>query len=173
MQLKELAREIRRRAYLKGDFTLRSGATSNEYFDKYQFESNPKLLRAVADAMVRLIPPDIDVLAGIELGGVPLATMLSQLTGLPTLFVRKQAKTYGTRQLAEGGDIEGRCIVVVDDVATTAGQIVESANQLRSQGGIVNYAIVVIDRKQGGESKLAGSGIELRSLFSSDEINQA
>ena len=156
----ELAREIRGRAHITGRFTLRSGMNVTEYFDKYQFESDPKLLLAEA-------------LAGLELGGVPLATMLSQITGLPALFVRKAAKSYGTRRVAEGSDVAGQRIVVVEDVTTTAGQIVESALHLRDEGGIVNHAVVVVDRAQGSELNLASHGIELRSLFSADDILSA
>src|SRR5207248_4168289 len=94
--LASLARRIYDVAHLTGQFTLRSGATSTEYFDKYRFESDPSLLRDIATAMAPLLPPDVDALAGLELGGVPLATALSFETGLPALFVRKQAKTYGT-----------------------------------------------------------------------------
>ena len=170
MNRTEMAEEIRRLAYLRGSFTLRSGATSDQYFDKYRFESDPGLLREIAVAMAPMVPQDADVLAGLELGGVPLATLLSQLTGLPTLFVRKEPKSYGTRRLAEGGDVEGRSIAIVEDISTTGGQIVKSAQELVLQGGRVSTALVVIDRGQGGESNLGAFGIELRSLFSAEEI---
>jgi hypothetical protein len=101
----ELARRIYECSRLTGEFRLRSGATSGEYFDKYLFESDPLLLRDVAETLLALLSEDVDALAGLELGGVPLATVASQLSGIPTLFVRKQAKTYGTCRLAEGGEI--------------------------------------------------------------------
>src|SRR5438874_31274 len=104
------------RPRLTGRFLLRSGATSEEYFDKYLFESDPVLLRAIAEAMAPLVPPSTDALAGLELGGVPLATALSRETGLATRFVRKEAKAYGTCRLAEGGDVDGARLVVVEDV---------------------------------------------------------
>ena len=90
--LAQLAREVDARCRLLGSFTLRSGQVSNEYFDKYLFESDPALLRRVTEAMAELIPADTELLGGLELGGVPLATVLSQMTGIPALFVRKQAK---------------------------------------------------------------------------------
>jgi orotate phosphoribosyltransferase len=127
MNRRELAATIYRTAHLTGVFRLRSGATSSEYFDKYRFESDPKLLAAIATALADLVPFGVESLGGLELGGVPLATQLSQVTGLPTLFVRKAAKSYGTCQLAEGGDIEGRTILLVEDVVTSGGQVVESA----------------------------------------------
>lgn len=166
----ELAQEIKWRAYLQGKFVLRSGVITDRYFDKYQFESDPELLREISEAMVPLVPSETDVLAGLELGGIPLATMLSQLTDLPTLFVRKQAKTYGTRRLAEGGRVDGQTLTIVEDIVTTAGQIMSSAQLLIDQGAKVNAAIAVIDRDQGGESNLASVGIKLRSLLSENEV---
>jgi orotate phosphoribosyltransferase len=88
----QLAREIGARCRLRGEFTLRSGQISGEYFDKYLFESDPVLLRRVTEQMALLLPPGAAMLAGLELGGIPLVTMLSQAKGLPALFVRKQAK---------------------------------------------------------------------------------
>jgi orotate phosphoribosyltransferase len=95
----DLAQRVYQASHLTGTFVLRSGATSSEYFDKYRFESDPRLLRELAEAMAGLLPEGADGLAGLELGGVPLATVLSQVTGLPAGFVRKQAKPYGTRRL--------------------------------------------------------------------------
>src|ERR1035438_5016047 len=113
-----IARRIYDTAHITGDFTLRSGAKSHEYFDKYLFEADPKLLKDIAEAIAPLIPPGIDALAGLEMGGIPIATMLSQLTGLPVLFVRKKAKDYGTCKIAEGGRVRGRKLLIVEDVVT-------------------------------------------------------
>ena len=82
-----LARRVYDTCHLTGRFHLRSGQVSDEYFDKYLFEGKPELLREVAEAMVALLP-ECDVLAGMEMGGIPIATVMSQLTGLPTVFVR-------------------------------------------------------------------------------------
>ena len=98
----DLAAAIYATSHITGEFVLRSGVTSTEYFDKYRFEADPALLRDIAAALVPLVPEGTEVLAGLELGGVPIATVLSQLTGIPATFVRKEAKTYGTCQLAEG-----------------------------------------------------------------------
>src|ERR687898_888499 len=122
----DLARRVHRASHLTGTFVLRSGATSSEYFDKYRFESDPRLLWEIAEALAGLLPPAADGLAGLELGGVPLATVLSQVTGLPAGFVRKQAKPYGTRRLAEGLEVAGRRLVVVEDVVTSGGAVVDS-----------------------------------------------
>jgi orotate phosphoribosyltransferase len=169
-----LAREIYERTHLTGEFVLRSGAVSNEYFDKYLFESDPVLLRTVAEALVPLVPTGTDALAGLELGGVPIATMLSQLTGLPALFVRKEAKTYGTCRLAEGGDVAGRRLTVVEDVVTSGGQVILSANDLRERGATVEHVVFVIDRR-GAEHRaaLADAGLAAHALYTMEELEQA
>ena len=169
----DLARRVYRAAHLTGTFVLRSGATSDEYFDKYRFESDPRLLRELAEAMAGLLPSGADGLAGLELGGVPLATMLSQVTGLPAGFVRKQAKPYGTRRQAEGLEVAGRRLVVVEDVVTSAGAVVEACGALRSEGAEVAVALCVIDREAGGPAKLAEIGVELRPLFTMTELKEA
>ena len=133
-QLTQLARDIDARCRLHGSFVLRSGQVADEYFDKYLFEADPLLLRRVAEQMTHLVPPDAQLLGGLELGGVPIATMLSQLTGLPALFVRKQAKEYGTRKLAEGHDPAGQHVVLVEDVITTGGAVLAAASALRAPG---------------------------------------
>lgn len=169
----ELAARIHRRSLLHGHFVLRSGATSDRYFDKYLFESEPSLLRAIAEAMAPLVPEGVDALAGLELGGVPLAVMLSQLTGLPTRFVRKQAKEYGTRRLAEGGDIEGQRLLVVEDVITSGGQAVLSTRDLRTLGASVEHALCVIDREAGGSAHLEEAGVRLTPLFTMSALERA
>lgn len=103
MTREQLAHQIFITSNLSGTFQLRSGAVAHEYFDKYRFESDPGLLSAVSHALYDLLPPDIDALAGLELGGIPLVTMLAQIAQRPARFVRKAAKSYGTCQLAEGG----------------------------------------------------------------------
>ena len=168
-----LARTIYERTHLTGEFRLRSGAVSNEYFDKYLFESDPWLLRTIGEALVPLLPPGTDALAGLELGGVPLATMISQLTGLPALFVRKEAKTYGTCRLAEGGELDGRRLTVVEDVVTSGGQVVTSCGDLRERGALVEQAVCVIDREAGGAKNLAEVDVDLRALYTMSQLERA
>lgn len=168
-----LARRIFDAAHLTGEFTLRSGAVSHEYFDKYRFESDPWLLRGIAEAMATLVPSEVDALAGLELGGVPLATMLSQVTGLPALFVRKEAKTYGTCQLAEGGELDGRRLLVVEDVVTSGGAVLDAARELRARGAVLGRVVCVIDRESGGAANLSEAGFELVALFTMSELKAA
>jgi orotate phosphoribosyltransferase len=169
----DLAARIHDRARITGTFTLRSGAVSDVYFDKYRFEADPVLLREIAQGLVALLPDDAEVLAGLELGGVPIAAVLSQLTGLPTLFVRKAAKAYGTAKLAEGGAVEGRRLVVVEDVVTSGGQVLSSAADLRALGAEITRVVCVIDREAGGREQLAARGYDLRALFTRSQLEDA
>jgi orotate phosphoribosyltransferase len=166
----DLAARIHARAHITGSFTLRSGATSHEYFDKYRFEADPALLREIAEALAPSIPAGTEVLAGLELGGVPIATVLSQVTGLPTVFVRKEPKAYGTCQLAEGGDIAGRRLTVVEDVITSGGQVVASCAQLRDLGAQIPGVLCVIDREAGGRAALAAQDLALHPLFTAAQL---
>ena len=168
----DLARRIAEVATVHGDFLLRSGDRATTYFDKYQFESAPDLLVDIADALAPLIPDGTELLAGLELGGVPLATALSIATGIPAVFVRKEAKTYGTAKLAEGPAIVHRNLLVVEDVVTSGGQIVASTTDLRSQGATVEHAVCVIDREAGGAAALAAAGITLHPLFTRSDLER-
>jgi orotate phosphoribosyltransferase len=168
-----LARRIYDTAHITGEFLLRSGATSNEYFDKYLFEANPALLKDIATAMVSLVPPGIDALAGLEMGGIPLATMLSQLTGLPLLFVRKKAKEYGTCKIAEGGQVKDRKLLIVEDVVTSGGAILDAAKALRAEGALLAQVVCVIDRQSGGAANLAHADLILRPLFTMSELKKS
>lgn len=165
-----LAERIRDASHLSGHFLLRSGQTSDSYFDKYRFESDPHLLRDIAEAMVPLIPPATDALAGVELGGVPIATALSLVCGMPARFVRKEPKTYGTRSLAEGGPVEGLRLTIVEDVITSGGQVLASVGDLRRLGASVEFALCVIDRDAGGAEELAAAGVRLTALFHASDL---
>ena len=166
----ELAQAIRRVAYLTGEFKLRSGKTSNFYWDKYRFESEPEILAAVAAEMVKLLPPKFDRLAGLEMGGIPLATAISLQTGKPALFVRKEAKAYGTFNLVEGGFEPGETIVVIEDVITTAGQVCISVNQMRELGLVVPHVVCAIDRQQGGTEKIAELNCSFSAAFTLQDL---
>ena len=173
-ELAELARRIYKASHLRGHFTLRSGLTSTEYFDKYLFESQPLLLKAIAKAMAGLVPAGTDVLAGLELGGIPVATALALETGTPVAFVRKQAKDYGTRRLAEGiASLQGLTACIIEDVITTGGQVVASSNELRREGAEVRNVLSVICRDRRAEVTLGAAGLRLTSLFTQEQLEQA
>ncbi|MCL2068746.1 MAG: orotate phosphoribosyltransferase [Oscillospiraceae bacterium] len=170
MNKEDIARRIYETAHITGTFTLRSGQVSNEYFDKYLFEAQPALLREIADVMRGLIPAESEVLAGLEMGGIPIATAISLASGMPAAFVRKQAKQYGTCKLAEGADVRGKRVCVVEDVVTTGGQIIESVRELRERGAVISVVICAIQRNPAATEILAKEGLELRSAFTMEYI---
>lgn len=173
MNKTELAALVHAACYLRGRFVLRSGQVADFYFDKYQFEADPALLQAVAEMAAPLVPEGTEILAGLELGGVPIATALSLLTGLPQVLVRKQAKTYGTERLAEGPGVRDRRVLVVEDVITTGGQVVTSTQELRSLGADVGTVLCVIDRRapeKAPDDQLAAAGLEVRALFGLQDL---
>jgi orotate phosphoribosyltransferase len=170
MDRNELAKEIYNVSHITGTFKLRSGQISNQYFDKYLFEARPDLLTAIAGQMAELIPPGTQVLAGLELGGVPIATAISLQTGLPAAFVRKKAKDCGTCKLAEGAGIQGKQVCIIEDVITTGGQVILSANDLRKLGAQVGQVMCVILRGANSREILAKDGLNLIPLFTMEEL---
>jgi orotate phosphoribosyltransferase len=174
MNRKELADRIYKASHIFGNFKLRSGQVSNEYFDKYRFTSDPTLLKEIARGMAKLIPEGTEVIAGLEMGAIPLATALSLKTGLPAAFVRKKAKEYGTAKFAEGTDVKGKQVLVIEDVVTTGGQIILSANDLKQIGAKIKYVLCVIDRRdQKSKESLGKEGLELKALFTMEELNES
>ncbi len=166
-----LAADLQRACLLSGEFLLRSGLTSNVYFDKYRFEADPSLLKRVAVQLAPMVPDGIEVLAGLELGGVPIATALSLETGIPAAFVRKEAKTYGTARLAEGSDIEGRRCLVVEDVITTGGQVALSIADMRARGALIDTVLCTLLR--GEPTAVADSEVEIHHLFTLADLEAA
>ena len=160
-----LAKRIQGLCQLTGNFTLRSGRTAAEYFDKYLFEADPLLLFDITKQLAAFIPPGTDVLGGLEMGGIAIVTMLSQHSGLPAAFVRKTPKQYGTARLCEGASVAGRSVLIVEDVVTSGGQVVLSTGNLRALGAQINHALCVIDREEGGSEALAKDGVTLLSLL--------
>jgi orotate phosphoribosyltransferase len=170
MNHEALAKKVYETAHLTGTFTLRSGQVSDQYFDKYLFESNPTLLFEIAKGLKGKVPPGTEILAGLEMGGIPVATALSLQTGIPAVFVRKKAKEYGTCKLAEGVDIAGKKVCVVEDVVTTGGQIILSTKELREHGANIDSVLCVIDRSPEGKRNLLANDLQLHSLFTMDEL---
>ncbi|WP_299403586.1 orotate phosphoribosyltransferase [Acaryochloris sp. IP29b_bin.148] len=173
MNKADLAQAIYETSHITGEFRLRSGQMSHEYFDKYLFEADPVLLNAITEHLVAMIPQPVDALAGLEMGGIPIVAMLSQLSHIPSLFVRKQAKPYGTCKLAEGGEIAGKRLVIIEDVVTSGGQIKLSAQDLRALGATVTDVMCVIDREAGGRASLEADGLQLHPLFTMSELKQS
>lgn len=171
--MQTLAARIKQCAKLSGQFTLRSGKVSDTYFDKYQFESDPSLLLAIAQAMAPLVPQGTQVLAGLEMGGIPVVTMLSQVTGLPAAFIRKEPKAYGTCRYSEGASLVGKQFVLVEDVVSSGGAILDAVAMLKADGLRPSAALCVIDRQTGGAEALARVDLLLKPLLTFTEVDGA
>jgi orotate phosphoribosyltransferase len=162
---KELGRELVAASYLKGDFVLRSGKRSNRYFDKFLFETDPALLRRLGHHLAQLVPAETQRLAAPELGAVLLGGAVSMETGLPLVLVRKEPKGYGTSKQIEGRFEPGERVTVIEDVVTTGGDSLRSAQVLRDAGVEVIHLVVVLDRGEGGEESIRRAGIPYTPLF--------
>ena len=167
----DLARRINAVARLEGSFVLRSGQIATHYFDKYRFEAEPALLARVAARMLTLLPPDTEVLAGLELGGVPIATAMSLQSGLPAVFVRKAPKSYGTRRAVEGGDVAGRKVVIIEDVITTGGAVTDAAGLLRAEGAELIAIVCAIWRGQGEPAIAALPGLAVLPALTEAQLS--
>ncbi len=165
MNKAELAQRVVEVALRRGEFRLRSGQLSDVYFDKYQFEARPELLREIAHQLVPLLPAGTEVLAGLELGGVPIATALSFETGLPVAFVRKERKSYGTCRIAEGASVRGKRVCIVEDVITTGGAVLDSVRELRAEGALLEVVLSVIFRGDPDVDHFASAGLRRVSLL--------
>ena len=172
MTRSELAQRIAEVALLHGEFTLRSGRKSKYYLDKYLFSTQPDVLRALGEMFADQIDrASVDRLAGAELGGIPLVTAASMATGLPCIFVRNQKKDYGTAQQIEGKITPGDRVVIVEDIATTGGQVIEAAKTLEAEGAKIAKIIATIDREEGAREAIEkGAGYAFEALFTKSDL---
>lgn len=169
----ELRRTIRERAYLEGDFVLRSGRRSRFYLDKYRFSTDPALLRAIGERIAALVAeaePRAVRLAAPELGAVPLAAAAALASGLPFVIVRSAAKEHGTANRIEGVFEAGERVCLVEDVVTSGGAAVEAVQALREAGLECGTAVCVVDREEGGADELARAAVRLRPVFRAADI---
>ena len=172
MTKEELGKLIKEAALLKGEFTLRSGRKSNYYFDKYLFETKPEVLAPLTKELAKLLPPlnSFQRLAGPELGAVALVTALSLETKKPFIIVRKEEKLYGTSKMMEGEVFKGEKVVLIEDILTTAGAAIASADKLKHSGIEVLMMIGVLDREEGAREAITAAGYNFRSLFTKGEL---
>ena len=173
MTHEELGQLVVERALLEGDFVLRSGRRSTWYLDKYRFETDPELLRALGARLaedVRACEPDTVRLAGPALGAVALAASAAMASGLPFIIVRGEAKEYGTAKRIEGPFERGELVCLLEDVVTSGGAIAEAVSAVRAEGLVVRHAVCVVDREEGGSDALARLGVRLHALFRASQL---
>lgn len=161
------------RALLEGDFVLRSGRRSTWYLDKYRFETEPEILRALGERLAEVAAehePEAVRLAAPALGAVALAASAAMASGLPFIIVRGETKEYGTANRIEGPFREGELVCLLEDVVTSGGALGEAVSVLRDEGLVVRNAVCVVDREEGGSDALARLGVRLRPLFRASEL---
>ena len=157
MTREQLAQRIAQVSLLRGEFTLRSGRKSNYYLDKYRFETQPDVLVELGKLFAQRLTPGVQRIAGAELGAVSLAAAASIASGKPFVIVRNQKKDYGTSKLVEGVLEPGETVMIVEDVLTTGGQVLEAAKTLEDAGAKIDRIVAVIDRQEGaGEHRKRG-----------------
>jgi orotate phosphoribosyltransferase len=170
MTREELAKRIAEVSLLRGEFTLRSGRKSNYYLDKYRFETQPDVLRELGKMFAERISPAVNRIAGAELGAVSLAAAASMASGKPFVIVRNQKKDYGTSKLVEGILEAGETVMIVEDVLTTGGQVLEAVKSLEQAGAKVDKIVAVIDRMEGARENIEKAGVKLEALFTVKEL---
>jgi len=166
----ELIKRIKDTSYLHGDFTLRSGKKSKYYLDKYLFETCPDILKALGEEFAKHVTEDVTLIAGAELGGVALAAATSLASGKNWLLIRNSKKGYGTSKMFEGVLNSDDVVLIVEDIATTGGQVAEAAKIVTDAGAKVKKIVSVIDRKQGAEENITKAGFVFESLLTKDDL---
>jgi orotate phosphoribosyltransferase len=166
----ELIKRVKEESYLEGDFLLRSGKRSKYYMDKYLFETCPDILKALGEEFAKHMSDDVTLIAGAELGGVALAAATSMATGKKWVIIRNSKKGYGTSKMFEGKIEKGDVVMLVEDIATTGGQVLEAAKVIEEQGATVKKIVCVIDRKQGAEENITGAGQVFESIMTKEDL---
>ncbi len=173
MDKTELARRVMEVAYLEGDFLLRSGRRSKYYLDKYLFETQPEILAELGRRLAKRAGDGVDRIAGAELGAVPLAAATSMACGKPYVIVRNKKKDYGTSKPIEGLLKKGEAVLLVEDVVTTGGQLLEAAKTLEEAGVRVERIVAVIDRGEGGRENIEQAGYCFESILTKADLGIA
>ncbi|MBN1125426.1 MAG: orotate phosphoribosyltransferase [Sedimentisphaerales bacterium] len=166
----ELAKRIKDVAYLEGDFVLRSGKRSKYYLDKYLFETCPDILQALGEEFAKHAGEEVTLIAGAELGGVALAASTAMASGKNWIIVRNSKKGYGTGKMVEGVLNAGDVVLLVEDIATTGGQVLEAAKIITEAGASVKKIVCVIDRKQGAEENITDAGFVFESILTKHDL---
>lgn len=161
----QLAHRIAEVALLRGQFTLRSGRKSTYYLDKYRFETQPDVLAALGKLFAEHAGAGIDRIAGAELGAVALAAATAMAANKPFVLVRNKKKDYGTAKQIEGVLNPGETVLVVEDVLTTGGQVLESCQALSDAGAKIAAIVGVIDRQEGARQNIEKAGYRFAALF--------
>jgi len=153
-----------------GSFTLSSGKKSSYYVDKYLFETSPGILKKISEEMIFRIEREFDIIAGPEMGAIPLITALSLKTEKPFLIVRKKDKDYGTKSKIEGNLKEGDKVLFVEDVTTTGESLLKAIRTVEEAGGVITEVLIVVDREEGAVERMKKLGYDVKVLLRMREL---
>jgi len=171
----ELCRVLHKIGALKfGVFKLTSGRTSPYYIDLRIVPSFPDAFRKVCDLYILLAKTDLGMdsferLAGIPTAGIPFASFVAYQLQKPFLYIRQRARLHGRERRIEGIIMPGDRVLLVDDLITTGHSLRKAAKAIRAEGGIVNNALVLLDREEGGKQRLTEDNISLHYLLTASE----
>ncbi len=152
-----------------GRFVLTSGAVSDYYIDIKKASTNPNVLKKIASEM-SVYTEGYDILAGMELGAVPLVVALSLETNIPFVIIRKEKREHGTSKQIEGDEVKNKRVLIIEDVTTSGGSVIKSINTIRQNQGIADEVLVIVDRESGAEKKLQNLDVNFIPLLSVSDI---
>jgi len=152
-----------------GRFVLTSGAISDYYIDIKKASTKPLILKKISAEMSEYTQ-NYDLIAGMELGAVPLVVALSLETDIPYVIIRKDKREHGTGKQIEGEDVKGKKVLIIEDVTTSGGSVVKTIQILRENKALVDEVIVVVDRESGAEEKLRTAEVSFIPLLSVSDI---
>lgn len=157
-----------------GLFKLSGGKLSSYYLDMRILPSFPDAFRASIDLLISKARDieGVDKVAGIPTGGLPWASVLAYSLSKPLVYTRKEIKTHGRERRVEGVLAPGDRVLLVDDVITTGKNTLGALDSLRAEGGVVEDALVFIDREEGGRAHLEKAGVRLHSVTRMSEVAQ-
>ncbi|MFY9801224.1 MAG: orotate phosphoribosyltransferase [Methanoregula sp.] len=161
---------IRYKAIEFGEFSLSSGKKSSYYIDVKTAVTNPDLLYAIASIIAQT--HTFDVVAGVAVGGIPLAVATSIVSKKPYAIIRAAEKSHGKKEVIIG-NVRDANVLLVEDVTTSGGSALYGINALRTAGAQVNRVVTVVDREQGAEEMLRLQGVHLLPLVKVSEILQS
>ena len=170
MDKKEIIRLLKDCKAIKfGDFILTSGAHSDYYIDIKKASTNPFILEKIIKIIAKY-SKNYDLIAGMELGAVPLIVALSLEIKKPFVIIRKSKRTHGTSKQIEGDDVKNKKVLIIEDVTTSGGSVIETIKVLKNHDAIIDKVIVIVDRESGAKEKIKNLGLDLIPLLSISEI---
>jgi orotate phosphoribosyltransferase len=171
----KVLRIIKEKSFTEGDYVLASGKRSDYYLDLKPTLFSPEGANVVAEMVLNELENTwVDYIGGLAMGAIPVASAVTMLSPIPSFFVRENPKDHGTKKLieglAEGESLEGKRVVIVDDVTTHGGSAMKAINAVRKAGAEVVLVLSIVDREEGAEDFFRKQSIPFKCLFRASEF---